>query len=171
MNIKGYSIPVIIFSFALTIGILISANWGYKELAINKPLSQQLSEIEGVKGYSINKNTNTVQLEVTLASVDNLQQTYLSIRGTAIPLFGKHNDLSVSLVDNPNRELLAIWDELQLAAYQALVQGDFLTLKETMNRLTRENKTVDYKITVDSEFLFIQLHLGDNYLYRVLTRN
>ncbi|WP_028307294.1 hypothetical protein [Desulfitibacter alkalitolerans] len=170
MRIKGFSLPVIIIAFILTLGILISINWVYTEMAIKKPLGQQLSEVDGVKGYTIENGPEKMVLTVELGLVDNIETSYMSLSEIAQSHFKNSEGYEFRIIDNPNKQLITLWNEIQYYAHQSLVQGDFVTLKESLESIAKDNEGVNYQVHINETHLFIQVQSHDEYIYRILER-
>lgn len=170
MRIKGFSLPVIIITFVLTLVMLFSLNWIYNELIIEKPLSKQLSEVNGVKSYNIEKSPETMVLTVELGIVDNIETSYMSLNDIAHYHIRNRQGYEIRIIDNPNPHLINIWNEIQYYAHQSLVQGDFVTLKECLDNLVKVNEDLSYQVYINETHLFIQLHSYENYIYRILQR-
>lgn len=170
MRVKGFSLPVIIITFILTLGILFSVNWVYTEMAIKKPLGQQLSEVKGVKGYTIENGPETMELTVELGLVDNIETSYMSLNEIAYSHIKNNQGYEIRIIDNPNSQLITLWNEIQYYAYQSLVQGDFVTLKESLDDIVKVNENVNYQVHINETHLFIQVQSHENYIYRILQR-
>ncbi|MBS3968950.1 MAG: hypothetical protein KGZ94_02410 [Clostridia bacterium] len=170
MRVKGFSLPVIIITFILTLGILFSVNWVYTEMAIKKPLGQQLSEVKGVKGYTIENGPETMELTVELGLVDNIETSYMSLNEIAYSHVKNNQGYEIRIIDNPNSQLITLWNEIQYYAYQSLVQGDFVTLKESLDDIVKVNENVNYQVHINETHLFIQVQSHENYIYRILQR-
>lgn len=170
MRVKGFSLPVIIITFILTLGILFSVNWVYTEMAIKKPLGQQLSEVKGVKGYTIENGLETMALTVELGLVDNIETSYMSLNEIAYSHVKNSQGYEIRIIDNPNSQLITLWNEIQYYAYQSLVQGDFVALKESLDDIVKVNENVNYQVYINETHLFIQVQSHENYIYRILQR-
>ncbi len=170
MKIKGFSLPVIIIAFVLALGLLISLNWAYTEMIVKKPFSQQISEVDGVKNYTIESGTEGLILTVELDMVNNIQKTYSNLYEIGQSHVKDNESLEIRIVDNPNNELIEVWNEIQYYAYQSLVQGDFVTLKDSMDGLAQNNDSMKYQVYINDTHLFIQVQSHENYIYRILQR-
>lgn len=168
MNVKGYNLPVIIVVFLVALGGLMLVNWTHNELVVKKPLAQQIAEIEGVKTHSIVEDTEGLLLEVELTKVENLEETYMSLK-EILNSYTNDDLAQIKIIDNPNEELTILWDEIQYYAYQSLAMGDFVTLKEKLETFKKD--TFNYNVSISDSYLFIQLQSNDHNLYRVLPRD
>lgn len=170
MRVKGFSLPVILITFILTLSILFSANWIYTEVAIKQPLGQQLSEVQGVKNYTIESGSENILLTIELGLVDNIKTSYMSLTEIADSHIMNSRGYEIRIIDNPNPQLITLWNEIQFYAYQSLVQGDFVAMKEGVERIVAANESVNYQVYISETHLFFQVQYHENYIYRILRR-
>ncbi|KUO52255.1 MAG: hypothetical protein APF76_04245 [Desulfitibacter sp. BRH_c19] len=170
MKIKGFSLPVIIIAFVLALGVFMSLNWVYTEMAVKKPLGQEISEVDGVRNYTIEKGTEGLILTVELDMVNNIQTAYSNLNEIGHSHVKDNEGFEIRIVDNPNNELITVWNEIQYYAYQSLAQGDFVTLKDSMQSLVQNDENIDYQVYINDTHLFIQVQSHENYIYRIMQR-
>jgi|GEM_PF-2634412 len=170
MKVKGYSVPVILIALILTLGILFSAGWIYTELAIKKPLGQHLSEVQGVKSYTIENGAENMVLIIELGPVDNIKTSYMSLSEIAGSHIMNNQGYEIRIIDDPNSQLITLWNDIQFYAYQSLVQGDFVAMKEGVERIVAVNENISYQVYISETHLFFQIHYNENYIYRILYR-
>lgn len=170
MRIKGFSLPVIIVALVFTLGVLVSLNWVYTEMLVKKPLGQQISEVEGVRNYTIEKGTDGLILSVELDMVKNIETTYSNLNEIVQSHVKDNQGFEIVILDNPSTDLIAVWNEIQYYAYQSLAQGDFVSLKDSMQSLEQINDSIKYEVYINDTHLFIQVQSHENYIYRILQR-
>ena len=171
MNFKNYNIPLIIVIAIITLTVLMLCSWAYGELAIKKPLAQKLVSINGVNHFEAKNQNGELIMEVELQSIQDLKETYTKIDKTIADLANKGDLYSISIIDSPNEKLLAAWEDIQYAAFQAISNGDFISLHTSIEDSKGFDANLKYKISIDENLLFIQIHDGDYFLYRVLKRS
>ena len=171
MKVKGFSLPVILISCVLTLGVIFSASWVYTEIAIKKPLGQELSEVQGVISYTIENSSERMLLTIELGPVDNIKASYMSLSKIADSHLMNNQEHEIRIIDNPSPQLISLWNEIQFYAYQSLVQGDFVAMKEGVERVVAANENVNYQIYINETHLFFQIQYHENYIYRILQRN
>jgi len=170
MKVKGFSVPIILIAFILTLGILFSAGWIYTELAVKKPLGQHISEVQGVKSYTIENGTENMVLTIELGMVDNIKTSYMSLSEIAVSHIMNNQGYEIRIIDNPNPKLISLWNDMQFYAHQSLVQGDFVAMKEGVERIAAVNENISYQVYISETHLFFQIHYYKNYIYRILQR-
>jgi hypothetical protein len=168
MRIKDIKIPVVVISFLLTLGILFAGMWLYKDLYVNDPLAEKLQKIPAVKEYELIIDEKS--LEVTLGTVDNLKETYLEIENSIKDITNDSGAFEIKIKDNPDNLLNSVWEKAQFAVYEALEQGNFNDMAVQIKKVIEEFGLEKYKIQMDKNNIYIQLHHGDKFLYKVLQR-
>jgi hypothetical protein len=158
--------PLIVAVVVVVIGILFGGQWLYTEYVLEKPVVDALDLPEVVNTEYV-EDTGTVI--VTLKEVENLKATYLEIQDRLETNQGAGN-LQIEVADNRSPLLEEAWYQSQFAVHQAVVQGDFVSMHQTINEIASGYKLDRYAVFIDSNRVYVQFHKDGKNLYEVISR-
>jgi hypothetical protein len=156
---------IAVISLVAVSAIFFGGYWLYNRYGVEKPLNDQIESISGVENVTINNRNRELVIDVKLKYVDNLQSTYTKIKEVTDAEI--KNEYKLNITDQRNKNLQDAYDNVQLMVYEAIANNNYLWLKEQMEPVLK-GKT--YKIFVDENNLYIQMHDGDHFLYEIINR-
>lgn len=160
--------PVLVI-LTLTIGILLGANSFYHRVYVDTPLKRIMQNHPEVKEWSIIKDGKQNTLTVKLGTVDNLLETCTNIQREVEPYLGKEG-WQMRVTDERSSELEQVFYSMQYVVYEALTQGNFTYLADTLKRDSASAGLDGSAIYVNSYNLYIQMQKGGVSLYEILPR-
>lgn len=164
MNIKRSLLALI-----LTLTVLFAGSYLVDSYKFNHSLNDDLLEIDGVEEIEIDKSSSIYKVEVTLQSVDNLIKVYEDIKDR---IEETTKDEKYKLVINSDStELTKIYEDINLALYEALETGEFVKLGERVDNFAKDYQLDKSEIKVDTDYLYLTLIKEKQELYKVVKRN
>ncbi|MCL4424784.1 MAG: hypothetical protein M1299_03470 [Firmicutes bacterium] len=167
MQYKGYRIPVVLLSLAITVTLLAGVALLSEYTLVRLPLIRTLQGIEGVQEVRLERGAKGDVILVRLASVADLRKTYGQLYQKALS-YEKSAAFSLRLLDNRDQALEKTYYRLNFSLQEALATGQFSRLRDELDRL---DQTLDRaQAEIDGDYVYLQLHQGQNYLYEVVPR-
>lgn len=157
-------VPIlVIMSIALSV---LFGGWElYRNFGLVAPLEKQLADHEAVRKVETVVKGQEREIHITLNQVDDLQDTFVGVQDVVQQSLGKQ--ATIKLVDNRQDELKDAYQAIQPTLYAGVAQGDF---PEMISDVQKQAVAagLNSKITMNDEFIFVQLEKADQYLYEVL---
>jgi hypothetical protein len=166
VNKNEFKFIIAIAALAVASTIFFGGYWLYHQYGIDRPLTEKIEGIAGVKKVTINNKERQLSIEVSMKYVDNLQTKYDEIQEVMDSEL-KDGQYQLTIKDQRNAKLQKAYENVQLAVYEAIANNQYLWLKEQMKP---ELKGMTYRIFVDEDRLYIQMKDGDHFLYKVIDR-
>lgn len=166
MNWHNIKWTQMLAGFAATLVILLLGNYLWQRTAVERPLLQVLKQDEAVIKAAFISDGRKPTVEVVLGDL-----THLSLAVRRIDAMIKKMQPNVAQViyqDLSNEALERVYDRLHFAVYEAKATGNFVTLEERFLSIVSDSSLTFYRLEVDSEAIYVQLHDGGSYLYRVV---
>jgi len=165
---KDFKAPVAVIAFVVTLGVAMAGYSLYNRYLVEKPVQEEMSRVPGVQEVEINRENHKVTVTVTLEDMEDFAPSYRDVDKLAKERFGEGN-YSLEIKDTRNQELEEVYRGLQLYLYQGIANNSFLWLNQEINKVAREHQ-LKYKLSVDEDNLYLQLHKQGHYLYEVIKR-
>ncbi|MEW6522103.1 MAG: hypothetical protein AB1445_00790 [Bacillota bacterium] len=168
MNIKGYRVGIVVLTTAATLLLLIGSSYLAQMATVQRPLARVLASRPEISEFNISSQNGVTLITMQLEDVANLHSTYWSIYHEAKQVMGGR-DLVVKVSDRRSGDLEAIYHQLHFYIHEALSTGNFSRMAQAVAELAG-NAGISYRVAVDDQHVFVQLHAGDSYLYEVVPR-
>lgn len=169
MQIKGLRIPFILLSAIISLGLLTGAQWAYKEFTVERPLLEKISDLSWVESAEFTEDSKLSKLEVRLSSDIGLSDVVTELKGIIASNYDRQVELH--LIDRRNEELTAILTASRFYIYEALAKGNYTEMHANLEKLLESSNLDKWELTMDSQYLYLALHKGSNYLYEIIPRN
>ena len=78
-------------------------------------------------------------------------------------------EYELKIGDKRNQNLEMVFDNIQIAIYDALDNHKYVWLNEELGRYI-EPRGMTYKIFIDDQRLYLQINDGQSYLYTIINR-
>lgn len=161
--------PVIVAILLVVLGLLFGGQWLYTKYLLERPVvdALDLPEVESTK-YAEDTNTVTVKLK----EVKNLQKTYLEIQNRLQSNKTNRNagNLRIIIVDNRSPLLEEAFYQSQFAVHQAIMQGDFIAMHESIRDIASNFELDRHAVFIDSNRIYLEFHKDGSNLYEVISR-
>lgn len=168
MQWNGIKVPVVILALALGLASFWGSQWLYNRYNYERPLDRVLGENKDIVSYKIDDQGPVIKLEVKLGKVENLQESYGSIKQSVEGVVGRR-DFKIALKDDRDAVLDGIYYHTRLAAFEAMERGNYLEMEEYISsRAAREGSQA--RVLLDRDHLYIQINHGSHYLYDIIPR-
>lgn len=167
MSYKNLKWEYVALAAVLTLAALSLAYYSYDSLGVMRPLQQSLSADPDVTSVKMTKSTGTLDIEVALAGVDDLEATY----GRLFSLASKRlqpGTFQITVADQRDQRLADVYRQIHYYLEEAALRGNFGAMIDACSEVLSREGIEDYRITVDERRIYVQLVLGDHYLYEVL---
>ena len=168
MRRYGWQLNIIIASALLTLALLLGGQWIYRQQYQEKPLASNIKELQGVEGVTTGNRDGQVDIQMALGRVPDLQETYLEARKAAAATYGP-DGFYLEVKGREGPEVDKAWYKVQYAVYEAARQGNFTDMAKTVEQEARLDGLDSWGLYVDDQNIYLQMHLGGQNLYRVVT--
>ncbi|NLY11929.1 MAG: hypothetical protein GX020_09675 [Firmicutes bacterium] len=167
MTFKGFNIPVAIVVFLLAIGII----FGVQKLTFYQrtivPMVNAFETIEGVQAVRLSQESYGFDLILILDNDKPLKEVMDNVFAVSSKNGGKFN---FTITDNSNDLLDRAYHQMHFAIQEALTVGNFRVMAEEVARIADEFD-IQQRISVDNNYIYVQLWTEQNILYRVVARD
>ncbi len=167
MELRGFRIGIVLLVFLTTLGIALGGQKLAHQQRVIAPLYSTFEAIDGVEEVIVEDTRQGVILTLKLADVDDLSRLIASVldQGSTMSVASQ-----LKIKDQENDKLLTVYYEMHYALEQAVTLGDFQQMAKEIRDIAQEHN-VAYRVQVDSDYVYLQLHDDDNFLYQVLSRD
>ncbi|MDD4548818.1 MAG: hypothetical protein PHT79_03550 [Syntrophomonadaceae bacterium] len=168
MKNSELKITVIIISLLVVLGTSMLSFHFYQKFILERPLAEKLSDRPEVEDVSINKQKGKYLIEIKVKQVSNLEKEFTEIN-TMIKSTLQDKEYELKIGDKRNQNLEMVFDNIQIAIYDALDNHKYVWLNEELGRYI-EPRGMTYKIFIDDQRLYLQINDGQSYLYTIINR-
>ncbi|HAG09588.1 MAG TPA: hypothetical protein DCK87_08535 [Desulfotomaculum sp.] len=168
MTWHGFRVPVVILAVVLALGLFLGSRWIYYKYSYNEPLNQALKTNEDVESFSIDRRKPVIRITVKLGEVEDIKHTYQSLQNSIQDILGP-KPFQIDLQDNRDASLKKIFYDSQFAIYEAIMQGNFREMAESIEREASLQKS-QATIFIDQNYIYLQIRHGNHHLYEVIPR-
>ncbi len=170
MQFKGIRWLAVALAAVLLLGLLLGGRLVYDRVTADQPLFKSLSELKEVKASKIDNNTaNSLDIRIELNAVDDLAVSCERMAAAVAPVAGT-KPYRLLLTDNRSAALAAAYHQIHFALQEGVATGDFTAMGARVSNYLNEAGLSEHRITVARDFVFVQIHQGDAYLYEIIPR-
>lgn len=166
MNWQNLNWKLLVAGFAATLIVLFVGHYLWQRTAVERPLIQVLLQDEAVKSAEFYADGKNSSVQVELTAVEYLGNTARRVSGIINKM--QPSVGIINYVDNSNPYLEDLYAGLHFAVYEASIKGNFIDLNSSFTSTVQEAELSSSRLEVDQQAIYIQLHQGDAYLYRVV---
>ncbi len=169
MPLKKVKWPYVLLFFSVFIvSFLGIKQWWYQHF-VEIPFNESLAALPGVEEAVIENKDHTKEIIVTAEQVKDLAVFYHDLEKIVRSYYG--DDFRLVLKDNPNEITRDAYADIHFALHESIVQGNFVFLKNHVRDTLAGHGLDSYKLTVSEDNVYIQIHQGSSFLYRIISRN
>lgn len=169
MTFRGYKLHVILITCALIIIVGFGAQRFVYGRHVTASLEREFSAIAGVNVVDLQRRGNHTDVVFTVNMVPDFQQFYKEVQLVAGERLGE--ELGEIIVNDARTEALSAgYERIHLALHEAAVTGRFTRMQAYIDAVLPELPVDDYKISVDEQSIYVELHGEDAYLYERIPR-
>ncbi len=157
-------------SLLVTFSLLLGGYSFYNDYIVKKPLLQALKDVDGVQDVKMSKEEGEYRIMVVLDEVENLQSSYVKLDETTTGYLARKG-YELQIADHRNQQLTDLYDQMQPYLYEALAKNNYIWLQEEISRqIQSRGPDTEYKFSVDSDRIYLQLTQDQKSLYAVIPR-
>lgn len=170
MRYQAKRVLVVILAAALTFAGLwwASAGWGWYRQ--DRPLERIFTTTPGVISYRLEWRGDTLVARFLLGPEADLPAVYPSLRRRVAEVLGDR-PFRLEVEDRRTPQLEETYRIMRLYLEEALVSGRFSWAAEQVRALAAARGVKEARLRVDGEWLYLELRVGDAYLYEVIPRH
>ncbi len=165
MSKKVFRWEYAVLSAILTFAALSLAYYSFDQLGIRRPLERALAADPDVKRVDFETRNGSMLLVITLEKTADLPATYARVLALAKEKLGDSFEIEVK--DGRNQRLDDAYYAVHHLVEEASVRGNFGEMMESCKDILSGMGLEDYRITVQKDYVFVQMFDGDAYLYEV----
>lgn len=160
---------------ALTVIIsatLLFGGWfAYRQLAVQGPLQQIVTEYEGVNDVQIDINPSQVTLKLDLQPETKISGLVKHISSEGKSIIGDR-ELKLEVTDKSNEEIEAWWDQALFVVAEAMENRRYSDIPDTLKVLEESHPEVQAVAEMDDKNVYIRLSSkeGDAAKFIILPR-
>jgi len=168
LTFKGYRIPIIVVAAAAAFVVLVTAHAALQRSTVDRPLAESFDSLGCVESFEIADEGEGATLAVRLEDVNDLRQAYLDVREAASKYIDGQCRLEV--LDRRSEALEDAFYSVHYAVYEGAETGRYSWMAGEVRRILDGAGVDRYRVRVDDENVYVQLHAGDAYLYEVIPK-
>jgi hypothetical protein len=151
------------------IAILYGAGALYGMLTVSSPLDRVFGESPSVVSHTIVARQPVMVVRVTLDEVDDLREEVRTLEERASSAL-RGQPVQIQVRDNRDAALAAAYHSMHFYIQEAVVTGRFSEMNERIASCARQAGLDKYKVFVDDDRVYVQLHLDGRHLYEIVSR-
>jgi hypothetical protein len=153
----------IIFIAVITLAILFGGWQAYLHFNMIGPLETHLSSISGVRSAVV-ESGQPATVRIQLGEVQDLQSTYQKIHAQVSQSLGPSVDISIQ--DTRDAKLTAEYQKLTPTILEGVAKGNYTEMIADVEKQATKDG-VNAKITMDKNYVYVQMKDGHHALYDV----
>jgi len=169
MNKNTLRVVRVLVSAALVFVVLFLGSMWLENQTVTRPLEAMLMAQEGVLDAEVTEESGLIIVEITLDAVWDLKSVHESIEQSIKQMVGTRR-FDIKLRDSAGSDLEEAFYLIHLDLYQAVATGEFRDAFQAVEQRLDELDVERFRLSVDSDVVYVQLHSGQHYLYRVISR-
>jgi hypothetical protein len=166
---KGFRWEHVALSAVLTLAVLSFAYYSYETIGVRTLLQKALLTDPDVSSVKVAKDGDAQVVEIALAKVADLSTTHGRLYAVVKDRLGQAA-FRLRITDQRDQTLQEVYHSIHYYLEEASARGNFGTMIEACSAALARAGISDYKVTVDQEHIYVQMALGEHYLYQVLDR-
>jgi len=169
MQWQGIRLPVVIFSLLAGLVVIFGLQWVYQKYSFQNPINAVLSSNEAVESFRVTTEGRLVKVTLSIKGDANLMQSYKEVQRELALKMGRRQ-FYIELEDSRDNDLQQLWYKCQFAVYQAVAQGSYQNMADTVNREAGA-AGAEARIYIDQKNIYIRLKKGGRTLDEVIVRD
>ncbi len=162
-RIKNLHIGLIVLAFLITVVCLFGGQALTTKYKVEDPLNREMHKIKAVQKFRIKQEQDGVTVSLKLQKVKNLQVLLDGIR-QKVQTYYNLPVKAFQITDHRNNDLEEVKYQLSFYLEEAVNSGHYIQLKDALEA----NKKVEARVYFSSNYIYLQLEAGQNYLYEVI---
>jgi hypothetical protein len=169
MRAYGVRIPVVLTAMAGALLLLFGAQFLYNRQAVEQPLVSIYRNVPSVEHVAVQSTPAGLEVDVRLALVPNLRETYLTLQNQVATVLGSQR-FQLNLVDARTPELVDDFYQMNGVLEQGIATGQFEAMQHQVQAMGAQDGLSQASAIADEHYVYVELVKGDHYLYELLPR-
>lgn len=157
-------VPILAIT-CVTLSLLFGGWELYRNFGLVRPLEDQLMAAGTVQKVESVVSGQEREIKVTMKQVPDLQAAYEGVEKIVQESLGPY--VTIDLADNRQEELENAYRDLQPTLYAGIAKGEFPAMIAGMGAQAKQ-AGVESKISMNDEYIFVELRKDGKYLYEVV---
>jgi len=162
---KNLQAGLIVIAFILTVAILFAGKALTTKLKVDQPLAKEVKKIKVVEKFKVETVQNGITVNLKLRKVADLQVVLDEVK-QKVQAYEHKPVREFEIISNPNQALKDIQYQLIFYLEEAAVSGRYTQLLKALDSFDG----VSAKVYLSTDYVYIQLEKGSNYLYQAIPR-
>ena len=159
----------IVLTVVISASVLFGGWFLYRQMALQNPLVNVVSQYEGVKSSHIDIKQDTVTLKLDLQPNTDLRGLVEHINKEGKSVVGKRT-LKLEVVDHSSEQLNHWWDEAMLSVAQAMDNKQYTDIQSSLEELAKSSPQLKAKAQIDDQNVYVSLSDGKSGKFIILPR-
>ncbi|OYD09663.1 hypothetical protein [Paludifilum halophilum] len=158
--------PVAAITLVVTLSVLFGGYMAYQWFQVEKPITETVQETPHVSLSKLSADPAHLELVLKTDEKFSVVHDYMPLRRQLHTVAGDRK-LSIRLKDRPDSHLHKAWNEMVFGIKEGMALRRYQEIPKAVQKGT-EGKKIEYEVSMDDSYVYIELHRGDRYLYRIL---
>ncbi|WP_422660839.1 hypothetical protein ACK8P5_10280 [Paenibacillus sp. EC2-1] len=159
----------IVLTVVISASVLFGGWYLYRQMALQNPLANVVSQYEGVKNSQIDINQDTVTLKLDLKPDTNLRGLVEHINKEGKAVVGKRA-LKIEVEDHSSEQLNEWWDDAMLSVAEAMDNKQYTDIQTSLNELAKRSPELKATAQIDDQNVYVSLSDGKSGKFIILPR-
>lgn len=159
----------IVLTVVISASVLFGGWYLYRQMALQNPLANVVSQYEGVKSSQIDINQDTVTLKLDLKPDTNLRGLVEHINKEGKAVVGKRA-LKIEVEDHSSEQLNEWWDDAMLSVAEAMDNKQYTDIQTSLDELAKRSPEFKATAQIDDQNVYVSLSDGKSGKFIILPR-
>lgn len=155
-----------IVSLVVTLVALFGGYFAYQYWALEKPIEAMLKNEPHFHLLELRIEPDRVWIKGNTDAAFSFTTQFPDLNKRVENMVGNRT-VNIQLVDNPDSVLNQAWDQMVFGIEEGLVNARYSQIPKSVETVAKSMQ-IRYGITMDEQFLYVELHRGSHTLYHVL---
>ncbi|NLJ61037.1 MAG: hypothetical protein GX338_08850 [Firmicutes bacterium] len=169
LQLAGLDIRRIAIVFIVTLVALYGGRAASYNLKVTRPLHQFFAHYKEVLDYTARQCADGLCVSVTLDNVQDIQSQYARLWAGIEEATGR-TPAVLNVADRRDEGLEETFRRMRIHIEEALAKGSFYAMSQAIDEEAKQADLDRWGVDVDSYYVYVQLHKGENYLYEIIPR-
>jgi hypothetical protein len=169
LQLLGLDIKRIAIVFIITLVALYGGRAASYSMKVRRPLHQFFTQQAGVLDYTVSECAEGLCVSVDLGNVQDIQSEYAQLWAGIEEATGR-TPAALTVTDRRGNGLEETFRSMRIHIEEALARGSFYAMSLAIDEEAKEAELDRWNVGVDGDYVYVQLHKGDYYLYEVIPR-
>ncbi|MBN2909610.1 hypothetical protein JQC72_08730 [Polycladomyces sp. WAk] len=155
-----------ILSLVVTLFLLFGGYFAYQWWALKKPIEAMLTNEPHFQLVELRIEPDRVWIKANTDAAFSFTTQFPDLNKRVKNMVGERA-VTIQLADKPDPVLNRAWNRMVFDIEEGLVNARYSQIPKSVETVAKSMQ-IRYDITMDDQFLYVELHRGPHTLYRVL---